>query len=624
MGKLNYSARRITGVKAAQVVSKDLRKRIPPGIHSKAAARDPTLEIDVSGKELANEGLAQFIDDLIECSKYRDADHTEGLAKVTEIHLSGNKLTAQSLVKLGDVVALNSGELREFDLSNNDIQINTPEEKESWYKFLNSFSNCYMLKKLDLGSNPLGPAGMEILARVYIKSDLDFLEDDADIIIGPKSDEEEVLADGIEALKIKAGKDHDGQKSGCCKKSPHKGKFLKQSSRIHVVSATAKANTPTELKRFACTRGLRSIPYLILSNTSITNGGAVHLASMLEIQRTPEQLLAFLPAGKILALPDTAQSCKGIIWKENGNLVPYAKRLLEVAEVVRDYKAISNSDEESLDGEEDLDGTNGQNNDHHHNNHKMDTIMQWKMQNKTDIEFTRLAKRVRMEALKTEGIHSMDIWITALRMILVSRALLLEDKDRMGDTPSEDETLPAEVEEEPSEESAEEMLVEEPVDNDIAEPFSDPVEPAELNMLHMPSGPFHPAAESFEADFPALQSVSNGKNEVAPETKCNSPLFPPVQATRSGKGHPRATGGTRSPCKNMWRYGLPFELWRRIIADAVGAHDILDLQQQERIMRYASDWNTFSYEMTITGAEHHQQIWKILETVNCFTYSPLE
>jgi Leucine-rich repeat (LRR) protein len=128
---------------------------------------------------------------------------------VTELHLQKNELTAQSLARLGEVIALSAGDLRELDLSQNDIRVKTPEEQMMWRDFLLSFKNCYMLKKLDLGSNPLGPAGVEILARVYIKSDLDFLETDADAIIGPHVDETTDIVEQLTALKIRPEKDKE-------------------------------------------------------------------------------------------------------------------------------------------------------------------------------------------------------------------------------------------------------------------------------------------------------------------------------------------------------------------------------------------------------------------------------
>ncbi|KAI9932695.1 hypothetical protein MW887_008944 [Aspergillus wentii] len=617
MGKLNYSARKIEGTKAGQVVSKDLKKRITPGTGSKAAARDPTLEIDLTAKGLTDDGFSQFIDDLIDCIKYRDAEHPEGAAKLAEFHLQGNQLSVQSLPKLAEVIALSAGELRELDLSKNSIEITTPEQKLIWQQFLESFGNCYMLKKLDLGSNPLGSGGMEIFARVYIQSDLDFVEDDASAIIVSKSDSDDSGDVDDVAASPSAGKENKIPQKDRAKRSPSKTKSSRQNGRSHAPPAAGKT-TPTQadLKRFACTRGLRSVPFLILSDTSPTAGCAIHFASILPMHRTREQLLSFLPGGKALALPETVSRCKGIIWLPNDGLGQLGHKLLDMVETMREQTSGTDSDEEELDEEEQLSTGFGQLRtiDSSNGNGKLDITAQRKLQAKMNVEYSRLCKRVRMEALKVEWVHSAEIWSTALRMMVVARSLLLDDKDRAVEVPEEEEEKEEMV---PEVEHIEEVGVE----NDFPEYEYSLYEVVEPTII----GPFQPGAETFEENFPALQVVSEGHKEtpIYP-TKEEKRMSSPQQHTpRSGKGHQRAVSTLPAPQKYNWRFRFPLECWRRIIADAVGAEGILDVQQQLRIIRYAADWDSVAYELTIKGAEEYQQIWKFLETVGCFTYSPL-
>ncbi|GIK05897.1 hypothetical protein Aspvir_010011 [Aspergillus viridinutans] len=601
MGKLNYSARKITGLKAGQVVSKDLKKRITPGVGAKAAARDPNVELDVSGKELTDEGFAEFIDDLIACMKYRDEEHPEGSAKVTELHLQGNQLTVEALRKLSEVIKLSIADLRELDISHNNLVVCTPEEQEIWYDFLDSFKNCFLLKKLDLGNNPLGPKGIEVLARVYMQSDLDFLEADADAVVGMSGEgdhEADAIANELENLKINGG-DNETIKKTSSKQSPKKSKVAQQNGSSHATCATKKL-TYIELKRYACTRGLRSIPFLIISNTNLTSSCAVHLSSMLSMHRSPEQLLAFLPSGKGPILPETAEQCKGIIWLPNDGLGLNECKLLDKAELVREYKSNDDTANDELSEDDDQNAA------------------QRKLQKKLDIEHARLAKRVCIEALKKEGVHSNDIWRVALKMMTVSRALLLNDRDRIVEAPSEEE--PSSVEE--TDERVEEQETMEQSPEYVFDEY-ELFEPIDV-------GPFHPGAKHFEVNFPSLHQVqqvqqvqqTNGhdKDVQSRETKESTP---PSQPARSGKGKSHPSSVSRSSRKREWRFGLPFAFWRQIIADAVGADGILSHQQQVRIMTYAADWNAVSYELTIKGAEDHQQIWKFLETVKCITYSSL-
>ncbi|KAL2001990.1 hypothetical protein VTN02DRAFT_876 [Thermoascus thermophilus] len=581
MGKLNYSARKIDGLKAGQVLSKDLRKRLPPGTASKAASRDPHLEIDISAKELTDDGFAQFIDDLTACLEYRDNDHPDGVVRLTELHLQHNLLTARSLGKLARVITLSAGDLRELDLSSNEIEISNPEQRVIWQEFLQSFSGCYMLKKLDLSRNPLGPRGLEILSRVYMQSDLDFLETDVNDVVeattaAVDTADEDCLNDRVSALRLDDGKENERLSvTNLSKKTPSRSKPRRQ-CRVQSLSPGEKIVTQDDIKRFSCTRGLRSIPYLIISNVSMTNACAVHLASILSIHRSPEQLLAFLPGGKALTLPDIVGQCKGIVWLPNRDLGPLAQKLLEMTEMFRDWASATESDDELAEEIRSPSKAAGNPLAVQSPLNKADITKQRQVRKKLDIEYARLIKRVRIDILKVEGVHSADIWSTALKMMVTCRALLLEDEDRRGDIAPEGEEIIPEHPEEP----------EEYIDSEMLTPGSVP-----------------PASRSKEAE------------NITPPSQ--------TRATRSGKGHARGTPAASAPAKKeTWRFGLPMELWRRIIADAQGAEGILNREQQLQIMRYASDWNALAYELTIKGAAEHQQIWKILDSMNCFTYNP--
>ncbi|KAL2813051.1 hypothetical protein BDW59DRAFT_167645 [Aspergillus cavernicola] len=593
MGKLTYSARKNSGIKAGQAVSKDLKKRIPPGIGSKAAARDPVLEIYLDGKCLTDEGFAQFIDNLLECIRYRDEQHPVGLAKVTEFQLKGNNLTVKSLSKLGEVIVNSTGDLRELDLSNNDITVVSAEDKAIWKAFLESFQNCYMLKKLDISGNPIGPAGLEILARVYIKSDLEYVEGDAGAII----EEQLGFVEEVSALKI-AGKENESPRAVRSKKSPNKGKAAKQSGASTAVSAS-KSITTNDLRKYACTRGLRSIPYFILSDISIKNSSAVHLSRMLATQRASKYLLGYLPPGKSSAIPGSAEDGKSLLWQPNEGLVQYAQRLLDVTEQISEVKAKAQAESDNEDANDDEES-------------------QRKLQSKLALEYTRLTKRVRIESLKQEGVHASDIAITALKMFVLSRALLLEDEDRPVDyDPFDGDTF----------------LLEDFTPEELAQQNDEPSfhissaeflnDPRYTFVSTFPPGPFHPEAAMFNEEFPALEAARQKKasKSVAFESE-NEFIHPQLQPGRSsGKGMYRPSL-VHKKRKLSWRYDLPFEAWRKIIAYAVGADGILDKEQHERIIHYATDWDAIEYELTIKGAEDHQQIWKFLETVRCFTYTP--
>lgn len=369
--------------------------------------------------------------------------------------------------------------------------------------------------------------------------------------------------------------------------------------------------TQADLKRYACTRGIRSIPYLIISNTCNTNAGAIHLSSMLSMQRSTQQLLEFLPPGKTGGLPDTAGQCKGIIWLPN-EMDMVAKKMLDMGEAIRKLTSgDSDSDEEqdeprrSSTGSESQDDTTSPCRDH---------ASQRKMQKHLESEYRRVTKRVRMETLKNVSVHEVELWSTAIKMLVVARALLLDDGDRV------DKTSP---ESSPQEEVTDEQELEH------KDSSAELVEMFQHYPLTASIDSFEPVPSNYDIEFPAI-CVTKPDGEVmelieaVSKTSTPTPTATsdPQPAPRQRKGIARSHSSTTAAQKVSGPGGLAIETWRAIIEEVVDGKGILTRGQQMQIIRYASDWDVIAYKMTIQGVEDYQQIWKFLETVGCFTYSP--
>ena len=140
-------------------------KRIPPGPNHKAALRDPSIDLDVSGKALTDEGLKEVAEALIKSIMYEDGKGK--VVKLEEACMKGNNITAKSLRRLGRVVASAAYDLRDLDLSNNSIIINTQEDAAAWEDFLLSFTKNCVLRRVDFSGNTLGPKAFELLAKVF-------------------------------------------------------------------------------------------------------------------------------------------------------------------------------------------------------------------------------------------------------------------------------------------------------------------------------------------------------------------------------------------------------------------------------------------------------------------------
>lgn len=196
----------------------------------------------MSGKMLTDEGLAHFIGDLLECVKFRCPEHPDGVARLTELHLSNNQLSVVSLAQLAGVVVLSAGDLRELDLSHNLIEVKTEDQKHMWQKFLEAFKDCYMLKKIDFSNNPLGRNGTEILARVYMQTELDFTEADADeVVFGSNAGRLAAASkQSSEVLFLKTGNEVAGAEEGKkdVKKSPGKAKLARSISKSETIFIT--------------------------------------------------------------------------------------------------------------------------------------------------------------------------------------------------------------------------------------------------------------------------------------------------------------------------------------------------------------------------------------------------
>ena len=470
----------------------------------------------------------------------------------------------------------------------------------------------------------------------------------------------------------------------------------------------------------------------------MTTGAAVHLASMILAHRGPEQLLPYLPGGKTPSLPDTEGRCNGLLWLPNVHMSDLGHKMLDTAETLRELTSEMNPEENQLHREgklpRDLEGVN-----------LVDLMEQRRQHTKINTEFTRIAKRARLEALRTEGVHAAQMWSVALRMIVVARTVLLDSAKRdaadentesenehkvqaqataveSARAPVSDQSQNGELTTFPSPKHVSNGSVsistqsEGPVQSQPAAfpsnsaflshgkryvPFnyrseqelslpSYPVIPGSMqtslsdlpddnppvsSVVNEPSflnttsgvrcevngystaayaglgnsstlarsGLFQPGAAEFEANFPALDTSNNKAPPVVAQQIIvkKHAITPSQRKSQSGQSQPgnaqrKADARQAAPEPEQkqqpeqkkhenrdWRYEFPLQVWRKIIAHSVDADGVLSRAQQEKIIQYAMDWKSIAAELRSQGAEKHQQIWKLLDTVNSFTYACL-
>ena len=134
---------------------------------SKAAFRDPSIDLDVSSKALKDEGFCEVASALVEALSYNGIQGR--CTRLEELCLSENELCLQSLQILTPIIRLACHDLRDLDLAGNRIQISTEEDVAIWENFLGALEESSTLRRIDLSGNPLGPRGFETLLRVYAR-----------------------------------------------------------------------------------------------------------------------------------------------------------------------------------------------------------------------------------------------------------------------------------------------------------------------------------------------------------------------------------------------------------------------------------------------------------------------
>lgn len=123
------------------------------------------VELDITGKSLGNDGFATVAVALVTSIDY--TGEYGKVVKLEELSLRDNKIDISSLPALGQVIRLAAEDIRDLDVSNNLICVNTHREAQVFEEFLRCFSECCVLRRLDFSGNQLGPKAFGILAKRY-------------------------------------------------------------------------------------------------------------------------------------------------------------------------------------------------------------------------------------------------------------------------------------------------------------------------------------------------------------------------------------------------------------------------------------------------------------------------
>ncbi|KAK0664651.1 hypothetical protein DIS24_g257 [Lasiodiplodia hormozganensis] len=575
--KLNYKNRKSEGPKLGHIVAKDLRKQTKHCFAKAEPRPEPSpLMLDLDGKSLTDEGCLAMIEGLEETLEMHSGISAN---KLEELHLRGNRLTTTSLRALAHVIELARFELVDIDLSDNNISVKTDEDANNWETFLKAFRGCRLLRRIDLSGNQLdGPRPFEILDRVYSKQppvDPTQLED--------------------------VGGYTNGRESGIDSNSD----VAELTNRARDISITSPTDDPptandgmsagTVLKR---REGLRAVPYIILSDTAMTDAGALFFSYIIQRHFYPQQLMCPLRPGPQAAQLDEYRQrnhCWGLVYLPNENLTETGLRLLGKAEdsrseftgIVDDF-GLSDSVGSfvMVDAKQANSGLRRSSNASSIRR-RSDSVAEPGKKHAIALDIENYRKKIQRNILEELGYDSIDLWRCAVKMLTYAKVLMLNHEQ------GEDSPLPI-------------------VDR------ADPI----MQMMQT-----HLFASRMVATPSAHGDPVLAVTETTPEfTQLDVESWPSLPAP-VGKPAPQKTSihvaieeedGYERDSDLLGE--IPEHVWKDILVQAAGAHHILSNAQQDAIVHYARDRTTARLEKGELGKPRPFKLWWILERMGCLAY----
>ncbi|GAB1738848.1 hypothetical protein NU219Hw_g3633t1 [Hortaea werneckii] len=427
MGKSNkfdFSNRPNSGVKLGNSIASALTKEADKLItkarkqstdSSAASEKDSSshcIDLQAPKKALGDDGLAALADGL-ELALKRGND-LASLA-LEDLNLSENGLTVASFARLAPIIELARHDLKTLNLSNNKFGVTTDVEAEQWESFLTSFRGCLKLRRLDLGDNPdLGRRAIEIFARIHINEP----------VVTPTR----LSGDGsVLSLTSEVAENEDMEEQ-----QPEEYKDSGD-------EAFAKSLSNAKMLKRRC--GLRSVPYITLSNAGIDDAAALWLSYVLEDHYFPSQLtddLNGIHTNNTIKVYQQDTDSTGVDW--SGNILSKeGLALLHKAEMVRTYTLLDDPSvlADSLIVEDEATGddstrergasinrrlSRGQPSNRRASIRSIHTADGGEHE-ASELESAR--RKIQRHLIEHHGPVCMEMWQTALKIVAGSRSLLI-------------------------------------------------------------------------------------------------------------------------------------------------------------------------------------------------------
>ena len=366
------------------------------------------------------------------------------------------------------------------------------------------------------------------------------------------------------------------------------------------------------------TRGLRSIPYLVFANTSTNDNCALHLSYIVENHHNPHHLLHYVPLAKAglpaqqLEAYNQIEGCDGIIYRPNNALGNAGNKVLELAELARNDTSEAEEMTIQVNFQElDILGSplaaGRQASDARPSLSPLAVTNRRKSIVSADVgeqnnhaasragELHRARSRIEGDVLRDFGPQSNDLWRSSLKMLSVSRVILLEPKK-----PRE-----AKATGKLRRSERKPLAPQNGFGRATAfprHPLSTPLAPGNPNQPIIPKLPHRRKNSPDVSDLKMTRGISR--------TEAGITEPPPTSHI------PQNDNGYRSPLPG----GLDERLWGRIISLACGCSGILNAAQVSAVIKWARDRSSLKREMEALGKAESAQIWRVLEGTGCLAY----
>ena len=376
------------------------------------------------------------------------------------------------------------------------------------------------------------------------------------------------------------------------------------------------SSLPSLSHSYAATQGLRSIPYLIFSHTGLTDPSALYLSYVVSCHHHPDRLLKCVPSTKAshhlqqMEHYDHASGCQGIVYLPNDGVSGPAFKMLESSESARSYliedkrlplspdfsrahrKTSTPTRKVSLSHSSPAQITPGP---------RRRSGTKGEVEDLTDEEaikgeLDRARSRIQGDTLKEVGLHSNDLWRTALQMLIACR--LFCPLRRQGT--HEPESHQTNGHEPPA-----------------------PINNPDFPSLPKPPKPFVGYLDPFATPLAAKSTNQLGtpqSKKPLPKLRTNKPSPLSLATSSPSSASPKTGLPQAKPYRSDLSFGLPEGAWVKIMGHYLDAGRYLSERQQEAVVRWAIERRTLAREMESLGKPESVQIWKVLEGMGCLAY----